>query len=696
VALDEAGDQRRLVEVALETADFAAVTAGVRAAVEGYNKDDCRSVAELRRWLELRRSEEIARGAEIPRPPVEPDEPSEEVSARQQRIDALRSRLVGGVPVDPDARTPDQQARHLLAYLLDWHYREDKVVWWEYFRLLGLSAEDLVEESNAVVGLELVERVEVVVNRKTGKPTGSVVDRYRYPAQDCEIRARARLTLRDGSSFGEVVGADRMGRTLDVKKGPAMAERHPRSAFTHERYSPDEPAAALFRLGEAVASDGFDGAPPTAVDLLLRRPPTVEGGLEPSPGTSVSDHAVSVVGRLKGTTLAIQGPPGSGKTHTGARMILALVKNGKRVGVTGTSHKVIRNMLDAVANEASNQGLTVRLGHKVTEAADETGAAVLEIEGNDAARAAISERTVDVLGGTAWLWSRAEFACSVDVLFIDEAGQMSLGNALAVSQAADTLVLLGDPQQLEQPQKASHPDGVGVSALDHVLDGRKTMGAGRGLFLPVTWRLAPGICGFTSEVFYEGKLTPKNGLERQQLSGAGRLDGSGLVLVEVDHDGCQSASDEEAEAVGRIVDELVGGDVRWIDWNGEAHVVTPKDLRVVAPYNAHVRRLQERLAQDIPVGTVDKFQGQEAPVVIYSMASSQPEDAPRGMEFLYSPNRLNVATSRARCLCIVVASPRLFEPECHTPRQMLLANAFARYRELARRVSLSADNPQPA
>jgi uncharacterized protein len=272
----------------------------------------------------------------------------------------------------------------------------------------------------------------------------------------------------------------------------------------------------------------------------------------------------------------------------------------------------------------------------------------------------------------------------VDVLFVDEAGQVSLANAVAVSGAAKSMVLLGDPQQLDQPQKGSHPDGVNLSALEHILDGHKTIPSDRGIFLPVTWRLPPSICRFTSELFYEGKLTSKPGLEQQRLSGAGELDGSGLRLVEVDHEGNRNSSQEEIEVVADLVAHLTAPGATWIDENGNAGQMRGQDVLVVAPYNAQVSRLADRLGgTGARVGTVDKFQGQEAPVVIYSMATSSPEDAPRGMEFLYSLNRLNVATSRAKCVAILVASRRLFEPECRTPRQMKLANALCRYRELA-------------
>jgi uncharacterized protein len=256
-----------------------------------------------------------------------------------------------------------------------------------------------------------------------------------------------------------------------------------------------------------------------------------------------------------------------------------------------------------------------------------------------------------------------------------------------VSPAASSLVLLGDPQQLEQPQKASHPDGVDISALQHVLGDAQTMPSDRGLFLPTTWRLAPALCAFTSELFYEGRLHPREGLDRQRLTGAGALDGAGLWWLPVSHDGNRNWSAEEVDAVAALVDRLLAPGVQWIDANGAARRLEADDLRVVAPYNAHVNRLAERLAaHGVPVGTVDRFQGQEAAVVIYAMSTSRPEDAPRGLDFLYSRHRLNVATSRARCAVFVVASPRLLEPECRTPRQMQLANALCRYVELAREV----------
>jgi uncharacterized protein len=258
----------------------------------------------------------------------------------------------------------------------------------------------------------------------------------------------------------------------------------------------------------------------------------------------------------------------------------------------------------------------------------------------------------------------------------------SLADVLAVSQAAESIVLLGDPRQLEQPIQGSHPDGVGVSALGHILGPHATVPPDRGLFLEETWRLHPLICAFNSELFYDGRLKSRPGLERQEIKSSGRLKGSGLRYLAIEHTGNQSSSSEEADAIRDLVAEILASGTTWVDRLGAESSIALDDFLIIAPYNAQVFELQERLP-GARIGTVDKFQGQEAPIVIYSMTTSSHSDAPRGMEFLYSSNRLNVATSRAKCICIVVASPRLFEAECRTPRQMQFANAFCRYLELA-------------
>jgi uncharacterized protein len=278
---------------------------------------------------------------------------------------------------------------------------------------------------------------------------------------------------------------------------------------------------------------------------------------------------------------------------------------------------------------------------------------------------------------------------AVDVLFIDEAGQMALADVIAVSQAAKSIVLIGDPQQLERPLKGSHPEGAEKSALEHLLNGSKTISIEMGMLLPETWRLHSRICRFTSEFFYEGRLASRELLQKRVLDGHKWLKGAGLWFVPVEHAGNQNAAAEEVEVVAQIVVGLLGPGVKWFYSEGNSRRLKEEDILIVAPYNAQVADLSAWLPK-MRIGTVDKFQGQEAPVVIYSLTTSSPEDAPRGMEFLYSLNRLNVATSRAKTAVILVGSPRLFEPECRTPRQMQLANALCAYREMAIQVDPSA------
>jgi uncharacterized protein len=679
VSLADARGPLLAVEVALDANLTAAITPEIKQAVAGYNEDDCRSTDVLRGWLEGLRANAIAQGQAVPRP-VRESEQEHPVPEVQQEALALRERIVA--PLSPDATNPSHpdHPRWLLAYLVDWHRREFNAECWEYYRLRDLPEDELLDERKGVAGLQFVEQVDVTINRKTGKPTGSVVHRYSYPPQDVEVRGR--LKCQDGRGFGEIVRHDRELRLLDIKKGQGRADTHPSCAFAGDVVSVDSLQRAVLRFAQRV----LDGSDECGAQLLFRRSPRLRSGaFEKQTGETDQDFAVRIATDLDRTTLPIQGPPGAGKTYIGAQMIRALVQTGRTVGVVGPSHTVVRNLLDEVVTQAEHAGEIVKVGVKPAERRDPPGV-IVETLDNQGALAAITSGQVQVFGGTAFLWAREDFANTVDVLFVDEAGQMSLANVLAVSQAAESLVLLGDPQQLDQPEKATHPDGVGVSSLNHVLGDTETIPADRGIFLPITWRMSPTLTAFTSEVFYDGRLISKEGLEAQQLLGTGRYDGSHLWLIPVAHDGNQSASVEEVDVVESLVRTLLAPGAQWIGARGVPRPLTGEDLRVVAPFNAQVNRLAERLAPfQVPVGTVDKFQGQTAAVVIYSMATSRPEDAPRGMAFLYSVHRLNVATSRARCAVFLVASPRLFEPECRTPRQMRLASAMCRFREMAAR-----------
>ena len=679
IALPDANRALAQVQACLEFADVEGLTDESRAAVQDYNCDDCLSTLGLRDWLEGVRNEQIEAGAQIERPEAGESDPSEAISAWQERVNALTERLTGDVPADCEGRTDRQQARWLLANIADWHRREDKSVWWEYFRLSDLSADDLIDERSALADLEFVDVV--------GGTARAPVHRYRFPAQETDLRDGKVLMSVGGEKFGNLETISFEDRTVDIKKRMDSVDRHPPAVFSHDLVSNKVLAESLVGIGEYVAQNDIDGdsAHRVARDLLLRQRPRVGGAPLQSDGETTVDAALRIAPLLEGGVLPIQGPPGAGKTFTGARMICALVEAGARVGITANSHKVIRNLLDEVMQAVEENGTDLTAIQKSAEKEADLNRLRFTTKNEDVFSALA--RDCQVAGGTAWLWARPEAQNTVDVLFVDEAAQMSLANVLAVSSATAGLVLIGDPQQLEQPIQGSHPDGTAVSALDHLLGGRQTIETDRGLFLEQTWRLHPDICAFTSEMFYEDRLHSRPSLENQHIVSGGPVQGSGLRYLPVAHDGNQSASLEEADTVLTLVRTLTEDGAAWIDRDGDERPLGLEDILIIAPYNAQVFALQERLP-GARIGTVDKFQGQEAPLVIYSMATSAPTDAPHGMEFLYSLNRLNVATSRARCASVLLANPALFEPECRTPQQIRLVNAFCRYREVAETVFL--------
>jgi hypothetical protein len=490
--------------------------------------------------------------------------------------------------------------------------------------------------------------------------------------------------------FGCVAAMDLGARTIDIKKTQKTADLNPKAIYAWDApIKVTTHADALLSLGEWVCANAIDAPGPRRAvrDLLLCKLPRLAGGEEltllPLEGPVVT--ACRIATALDHSVFAIQGPPGAGKTFTGARMICKLVSQGKKVAVTALSHKVIRKLLEEVVLAAEvDKTPGVKCMQKLSEGDD-----LEEIEQIAIARdnvvplTSLKSGTANVVGATSWMWTRPEYSESVDALFIDEAGQMALADVVALGQAGQNIFLIGDPQQLERPVKGSHPDGAEKSALEHLIGDHKTIPKGLGMLLPETWRMHPKICDFTSELFYEGRLHSRDALKNRVLADHPWLSGAGLWFVPVQHNGNRNSAAEEVEAIAKIVASLTTGKVHWFRGIGNPKVLDLNDILVVAPYNSQVSDLLGILPRGARVGTVDKFQGQEAAVVIYSLTTSSPEDAPRGMEFLYSLNRFNVATSRAMSNVIVVGSPRLFEPECKSPRQMRLANALCRYREMA-------------
>jgi predicted RecB family nuclease len=621
------GESVNAFETWLETGDDSLLD-GIR----DYNCEDCLSLYELHLWLLERRPEEMP--WRLPPEERERSEEAEERDAERARVrDAL---LAGAEEGDPD---------WLLAHLLNYHQREERPQWWEYFFHRGLDDEELLANRNTLGGLE-----------PAGEPYKEMQSwwyPFRFEAQEHKIHGSG-VDPKTERPF--TVRVDDEHGLLQLRWGREQADEPlPTALIPPMPLVAKAQRAALLRFAEN--RERY----PAAVEILKRRPPwaRLDGTL--------TEAALS----LDGSYLFVQGPPGSGKTWSGARAALALMQAGQRVGVTALTHKAIHKFLDDLEEAALEERYEFRgrkkgsgEGHYENRFVDCTNA-----------NEAMLDDELQLLAGTSWLFAREELDQHVDTLFVDEGGQFALADAIAVGTAARNLVLLGDPNQLPQVSQGSHPPGAEASVLGHLLGDDETVPPDRGLFLEHTWRLRPEVNAYVSQTFYEGRLEPAAVTSTRSIAA-----GNGVRFLAVPHQAHSQASPEEAAAVRAEIERLLG--TSYVE-DGVERPLGYGDFIVVAPYNAHVRLLREQLPEAVRVGTVDKFQGQQATVSFFAMASSSGEDVPRGLDFLFSRNRLNVAVSRAKCLAYVVASPRLLETNCRTVEQMRLVNALCRFVEVA-------------
>ncbi len=641
--------------------------------IEEYNRDDLTSTRMLHEWL-----------LSI-RPPTTPwrlggatnadDKPVAEATPAEKRLEDYRRKLLGTLPQDQTIWSPKDQLCELVFQLLDFHRREAKPEWWSVFDRMDKTDDELIEDIECIGGMT---RSTVTPPRPDKR---SVEYDYGFPEQDFKLRSGLQVRRCDNAApAGTIQALDEDRCTVTLRIG-AKAPELPLtlSIGPSGPINADAMRDALFRVGDALAAG--DGKFQAGFELLQRNLPRFVNGTPSGPlvlgKLPLVEEVADLVGSLDRSYLVIQGPPGSGKTYTASRVIVSLLQRGNRVGVAANSHKAVHNVLDAVEKHAAELAFAFD-GIKKASRNNEDSVYEGSFISSEFTNPEVAGAGAQLIAGTAWLFSDPQFEGALDYLFVDEAGQVSLANVLAMGTSAQNIVLLGDQMQLGQPSQAVHPGRSGLSALDFLLEEVATIPETQGVFLPDTFRMHPDVCRFISDAVYDGRLrsAPKTEQQRLELdvNAHASLQQTGLRFVAVQHDGCSQRSEQEATVVATLYENLLTQ--RWIDCSGTVRQLTAADILVVAPYNMQVNLLKRTLGPEARVGTVDKFQGQEAAVVIVSMTTSSGEFLPRDIEFLYSRNRLNVAISRARCLALVIANPALLYVQCSTPEQMRLVNTL--------------------
>jgi predicted RecB family nuclease len=669
--------------------------------LEDYNRYDCLSTLRLRAWL-LARAKDAAVFDQIkPRSKAVESEaaPKAGPQVAQARQD-LTQRLLGlAGDGTPATRTAEQQGFAMLASALNYYQLECNAFWWDHYGRLQNPIEDWADTREVfVVDRAAVEQdwvqpggrarnhrrtLRLVGDWAPGSQEGrSGFAVYRNPNPPGVFGPKAALYGAGGAEDIEESADDpRAVRLTESRKPTETFSELPIALTPSKPPDTDNLEAAIEQLAAEAAAAGV--LPNRGIfDLLLRRAPRVGSAGLPRASGLVPDIVAALIG-MQNSYLAIQGPPGTGKTHTGSRVIRELVeKHHWRVGVVAQSHAVVENMLAGAVASGLDGSL---IGKSNPRATDRRWTEIKDDVRSRARFLQEHQSTGCVLGGTAWTFSHPDLlaAGQLDLLVVDEAGQFSLATTLAASIAARRLLLLGDPQQLPQVSQATHADAVDESALGWLMQGHDTLPAEFGYFLADSYRMHPELCSKVAALSYERRLKTAANAAKRDLEGVA----PGLGVVQVEHTGNRTESIEEARAVVEQIQALVGK--RWQESQDvPARPLEGKDFLVVAPYNAQVARIRDELdaagLSAVKVGTVDKFQGQEAPVAFISMTASSHGDVPRGMAFLLNRNRVNVAVSRAKWRAVIVRSAALTAYMPSSGAELLELGAF---------IGLCGENP---
>jgi uncharacterized protein len=646
--------------------------------IENYNLDDVRSTYELREWLlTLRPEGQPWFGPNQAEIRDTADEPQNELTDAERRLIPYREKLFDVLPADRDTWSVGHRLKELTYQLLDFHRRAEKPVWWAMFNRMEMSEEELLDDGESIGGLSPDPGYPPVPIKRSIQYT------YLYPEQETKIKTGDSCVRVDNGDHLNDLVVDHDARRVQFKIS-AKKEAPPAtlSIGLGGPISSDKLKNAIFRFADSVVNGS--GTYQALHAFLNQELPRIQGHAAGSPIIIDDQDALpqifNAVANLQHSCIFLQGPPGAGKTYTGSHVIVDLMKRGYSVGISSNSHKAINNLLEGVEKVANKQEFDFYGVKKSTASNSDSqfdGRYIKDVANNDDVVLALDNGAL-LVAGTAWLFADENLDQSLDYLFVDEAGQVAMANLVAMGVSAKNIVLLGDQMQLGQPVQGIHPGRSGESSLEYLLNGLATIPSERGIFLKTTYRMHPDVCQFISDAVYDGRLEAEAENCKQTLilrpDAHPVLKSAGIRYISIEHDACSQRSAEEAELTRMLYANLL--EQQYTDKSGETRRMTDENILVIAPYNMQVNLLKQVLPASARVGTVDKFQGQEAEVVIVSMATSSGDYLPRFIEFLYSKNRMNVAISRAKCLALFIANPALMSIRCTTPEEMALVNTL--------------------
>ena len=680
-AVGEGGESIEVFEEWLETGDQALLDA-----IEEYNADDCRSTRELRDWLLERRAESHDRyGVAYPYVELDPRVVSDEERDIDDETRELMEALLDRLPLEREVRGDDQQGLWLLAQLLDYHRRERRVVWWRFFRLCGMDHEQLLDELEAISGLEPIGEPEVVSSQ------GATAQWFSFPAQEFKVGTGDASDPATKDDAGEVLEIDAAARRLRLRRTKKLHDAPlPRAIFPFTLFRDDQHRRALRDLARAdpPARPPRPGTPACGAAARPRRTGPRHGRGRRRAALHRRAHRRGDEGRRAPARRITARHPRAARVGEDLRWwpeIVDLLSRGQRVGITSNSHKAICKLLAEVDEASHDAGVEVRATQEVvgSRRAVPLHASARRVREHQRQRcrdepAAQSHRR-DVLAVRA-----SGLAGATARLPLRRRGRPDRDSPMRPpwQERRATSSCSGTPSSSRRYRRPPIPTAPATACWSTCSGSAAPSGAKTACSSTtrIAWR--PDVCEFISDLAYDGRLSPAPGTERRRVDSAG-LSGTGLRFIAVEHEGNRQSSPEEARRIADEIDRLLHDG--WVtDEKGARCRLTAKDVLVVAAYNHQVACLRENIPHaDVAVGTVDKFQGQEAPVVFYSLATSTPAEAPRGIEFLFSRNRLNVAVSRAQCIAVLVGNPALLDAECRTVEQMRLVNGACRFVEQA-------------